>query len=136
MTPRRGGRSTDLVSASMRSPADRTVMRSPPPRILPARGRRLNAVVRFGAPRCARPGARTARYSAVRPADGPRGGVPEWLNGAVSKTVVGLTVHRGFESLPLRSCGARPQVVGSATGEGADAARAAHVVAVAHGAKE
>src|ERR671933_2865684 len=30
------------------------------------------------------------------------GGVPEWLNGAVSKTVVGLTVHRGFESLPLR----------------------------------
>jgi hypothetical protein len=24
------------------------------------------------------------------------------LNGAVSKTVVGLTVHRGFESLPLR----------------------------------
>ena len=31
------------------------------------------------------------------------GGVPEWLNGAVSKTVVGLSVHRGFESLPLRS---------------------------------
>ena len=31
-----------------------------------------------------------------------RGGVPEWLNGAVSKTVVGLSVHRGFESLPLR----------------------------------
>jgi hypothetical protein len=30
------------------------------------------------------------------------GGVPERLNGAVSKTVVGLTVHRGFESLPLR----------------------------------
>jgi hypothetical protein len=29
--------------------------------------------------------------------------VPERLNGAVSKTVVGLTVHRGFESLPLRS---------------------------------
>jgi hypothetical protein len=28
--------------------------------------------------------------------------VPERLNGAVSKTVVGLTVHRGFESLPLR----------------------------------
>ena len=28
--------------------------------------------------------------------------MPEWLNGAVSKTVVGLTVHRGFESLPLR----------------------------------
>ncbi len=32
--------------------------------------------------------------------------MPEWLNGAVSKTVVGLTVHRGFESLPLRL---RPQ---------------------------
>jgi hypothetical protein len=32
----------------------------------------------------------------------PLGGVPERLNGAVSKTVVGLTVHRGFESLPLR----------------------------------
>lgn len=30
------------------------------------------------------------------------GGVPEWLNGAVSKTVVGLEVYRGFESLPLR----------------------------------
>jgi hypothetical protein len=30
------------------------------------------------------------------------GGVPERLNGAVSKTVVGLTVDRGFESLPLR----------------------------------
>jgi hypothetical protein len=30
------------------------------------------------------------------------GGVPERLTGAVSKTVVGLTVHRGFESLPLR----------------------------------
>ena len=24
------------------------------------------------------------------------------MNGAVSKTVVGLSVHRGFESLPLR----------------------------------
>src|SRR3954469_8723804 len=33
---------------------------------------------------------------------GPHGGVPEWLNGAVSKTVVGGFVHRGFESLPLR----------------------------------
>jgi hypothetical protein len=33
------------------------------------------------------------------------GGVPERLNGAVSKTVVGLTVHRGFESLPLRFLG-------------------------------
>jgi hypothetical protein len=31
------------------------------------------------------------------------GEVPEWLNGAVSKTVVALTGHRGFESLPLRS---------------------------------
>ena len=30
------------------------------------------------------------------------GGVPEWLNGAVSKTVVGRLVHRGFESHPLR----------------------------------
>jgi hypothetical protein len=28
--------------------------------------------------------------------------VPEWLNGAVSKTVKGLSVLRGFESLPLR----------------------------------
>jgi hypothetical protein len=33
---------------------------------------------------------------------GVLGGVPERLNGAVSKTVVGLSVHRGFESLPLR----------------------------------
>ena len=30
------------------------------------------------------------------------GGVPEWLNGAVSKTVVGRLVDRGFESHPLR----------------------------------
>ena len=30
------------------------------------------------------------------------GEVPEWLNGLVSKTSMGLTVHRGFESLPLR----------------------------------
>src|SRR5262245_7268761 len=30
------------------------------------------------------------------------GGVPEWLNGAVSKTVRGLWVPRGFESHPLR----------------------------------
>ena len=30
------------------------------------------------------------------------GGVPEWLNGAVSKTVVRVLSHRGFESLPLR----------------------------------
>ncbi len=30
------------------------------------------------------------------------GGVPEWLNGAVSKTVKGLWVLRGFESHPLR----------------------------------
>jgi acetyl esterase/lipase len=30
------------------------------------------------------------------------GGVPEWLNGAVSKTVVRALSHRGFESLPLR----------------------------------
>jgi hypothetical protein len=30
------------------------------------------------------------------------GGVPEWLNGAVSKTVRGLRVPRGFESHPLR----------------------------------
>jgi hypothetical protein len=28
--------------------------------------------------------------------------VPEWLNGAVSKTVKGGFVLRGFESLPLR----------------------------------
>jgi hypothetical protein len=28
--------------------------------------------------------------------------VPEWLNGAVSKTVNGGFVVRGFESLPLR----------------------------------
>jgi len=27
--------------------------------------------------------------------------MPEWLNGAVSKTVVGLVVYRGFESLSL-----------------------------------
>ena len=33
------------------------------------------------------------------------GGVPEWLNGAVSKTVVRLTAYRGFESLPLRLLG-------------------------------
>jgi hypothetical protein len=36
------------------------------------------------------------------------GGVPEWLNGAVSKTVVRLTAYRGFESLPLRSTGRKP----------------------------
>ena len=30
------------------------------------------------------------------------GEVPEWLNGAVSKTVEPLTGFRGFESLPLR----------------------------------
>jgi hypothetical protein len=30
------------------------------------------------------------------------GGVPERLNGAVSKTVRGLRVPRGFESHPLR----------------------------------
>ena len=30
------------------------------------------------------------------------GGVPERLNGAVSKTVVRLTAYRGFESHPLR----------------------------------
>jgi hypothetical protein len=29
-------------------------------------------------------------------------GLPEWLNGAVSKTVRGLRVLRGFESHPLR----------------------------------
>ena len=28
--------------------------------------------------------------------------MPEWLNGAVSKTVVGRLVDRGFESHPLR----------------------------------
>jgi hypothetical protein len=32
----------------------------------------------------------------------PFGGVPEWLNGAVSKTVRGPWVPRGFESHPLR----------------------------------
>ena len=31
----------------------------------------------------------------------PYGEMPEWLNGAVSKTVVGY-VHPGFESLSLR----------------------------------
>ena len=35
------------------------------------------------------------------------GGVPEWLNGAVSKTVRGLRVPRGFESHPLRCRRAR-----------------------------
>ena len=45
-----------------------------------------------------RPGTGRLRYD--RP-----GGVPEWLNGAVSKTVVRLTAHRGFESLPLRRSG-------------------------------
>jgi hypothetical protein len=35
--------------------------------------------------------------------------VPERLNGAVSKTVVGLSVHRGFESLPLRLARQRPR---------------------------
>ena len=28
--------------------------------------------------------------------------MPEWLNGAVSKTVVAFTGYRGFESLSLR----------------------------------
>ena len=37
-----------------------------------------------------------------RPPAGALGGVPEWLNGAVSKTVVRSTPYRGFESLPLR----------------------------------
>src|SRR5690606_15388231 len=36
------------------------------------------------------------------PWSGPCGGVPEWLNGAVSKTVKGGDILRGFESLPLR----------------------------------
>ena len=36
------------------------------------------------------------------------GGVPEWLNGAVSKTVRGRLVPRGFESLPLRFRGRNP----------------------------
>src|SRR5215211_2176094 len=43
--------------------------------------------------------ARVLRRS--NPFDGV-GGVPEWLNGAVSKTVRGLRVPRGFESHPLR----------------------------------
>ena len=30
------------------------------------------------------------------------GGVVEWFKAAVLKTAVGFTVHRGFESLPLR----------------------------------
>jgi hypothetical protein len=34
--------------------------------------------------------------------DAVPGEVPEWLNGTVSKTVVSLTGHRGFESLSLR----------------------------------
>src|SRR4051794_6706213 len=37
------------------------------------------------------------RYAAQR-----RGEVAEWLKAAVSKTVMGGFVHRGFESLPLR----------------------------------
>ena len=44
-----------------------------------------------------------SRYQRVRLALDLLGGVPERLNGAVSKTVVGRKVHRGFESLPLRS---------------------------------
>ncbi len=36
-------------------------------------------------------------YNPKRP-----GEVPEWLNGAVSKTVVVRMGHRGFESHPLR----------------------------------
>src|SRR5215212_3941202 len=39
----------------------------------------------------------------ARSKDPFHGGVPEWLNGAVSKTVVPFSGHRGFESLPLRS---------------------------------
>jgi hypothetical protein len=31
-----------------------------------------------------------------------QGEMPEWLNGAVSKTVVRLASYRGFESLSLR----------------------------------
>src|SRR3954452_15842426 len=46
---------------------------------------------------------------------GGLGGVPEWLNGAVSKTVVGLSVHRGFESLPLRLA-RRIRFAGTGTG--------------------
>ena len=42
------------------------------------------------------------------------GGVPERLNGAVSKTVVRLSAYRGFESHPLRTSlpgqgGVRPE---------------------------
>ncbi len=33
------------------------------------------------------------------------GGVPEWLIGTVSKTVVRLSAYRGFESHPLRHLG-------------------------------
>ncbi len=32
------------------------------------------------------------------------GELPEWLNGAVSKTVVPIPRDRGFESLTLRKC--------------------------------
>jgi hypothetical protein len=39
--------------------------------------------------------------------------VPEWLNGAVSKTVVRLSAHRGFESLPLRYKSELPRFAGS-----------------------
>ena len=48
------------------------------------------------------PEATDARHTRARYRVRRLGGVPEWLNGAVSKTVVGLTLHRGFESLPLR----------------------------------
>ena len=39
-----------------------------------------------------------------RSVEGAYGGVPEWSNGVVSKTIVGFA-YRGFESLPLRMRG-------------------------------
>ena len=64
---------------------------------------------RGAAPRRSSP--RGARRVASLPA--ALGGVPEWLNGAVSKTVAAVSSYRGFESLPLRlGCASPGGVIG------------------------
>jgi hypothetical protein len=61
---------------------------------------RISTSVALSASR--QPPGRSAGFRPTPPRIRAPGGVPERLNGAVSKTVVGLSVHRGFESLPLR----------------------------------
>jgi methyl-accepting chemotaxis protein len=89
--------------------------RATPARSSPCSASRSTSTASAGAPpssagtptpsRTERPRDATLRLPACR---GSLGGVPEWLNGAVSKTVVGRSVDRGFESHPLR-CRAHSQ---------------------------